>query len=64
MLCQIAIGVALCCMSCEAKSSPSLRFLKNIVKDEGAYKHVDDVRKAAPSMSWHIRCYHNVSLDA
>ena len=42
MLCQIAIGVALCCMACEAKTSPSLGFLKNIVKDEGAYQGATD----------------------
>ena len=42
ILCQIAIGVALCCMACEAKTSPSLEFLKNIVKDEGAYQGATD----------------------
>ena len=55
--------MAICFMLCEVKGSPSRKFLKNIMKDPGAFAHVETVRKAPPSLHWHIQCYHYVSLD-
>ena len=37
---------------------PSARFLRNILQDGNAYQHVENVRKAPPSVQWHIQCYH------
>jgi hypothetical protein len=37
---------------------PSARFLRNILQDGSAYQHVENVRKAPPSIHWHIQCYH------
>ena len=60
---KAAFGVLICFMLCEVKGSPSGKFLKNIMKDSGAFAHVETVRKAVPSLHWHIQCYHHVSLD-
>lgn len=53
-------GVFLICaiMLLEVCMCPSARFLRNILHDGNAYNHVENVRKAPPSVRWHIQCYH------
>ena len=45
-------------MMVEVCVCPSAAFLRHILPDGSAYQHVEDVRKAAPSVHWHIQCYH------
>ena len=45
-------------MALDICASPSAAFLRHILQDSSAYQHVDDVRRATPSVSWHIQCYH------
>ena len=53
-------GVFFIClfMLIEFCACPSARFLRNIIQDGNAYQHVESVRKAPPSVHWHIQCYH------
>ena len=53
-------GIFLICVFIlvEFCACPSARFLRNILQDGNAYQHVENVRKAPPSVRWHIQCYH------
>jgi hypothetical protein len=52
------IGGILLCMIIEVCICPSARYLRNILLDNGAYQHVETVRRSPPEVHWHIRCYH------
>jgi hypothetical protein len=54
------VGISCICffMCIEWLVCPSCHFLRNILHDGNAYQHVESVRKAPPSVRWHIQCYH------
>ena len=54
----IWVGVILLLMLIEVCACPSASFLRNMLADGSAYQHVEGVRKAPPSVNWHIQCYH------
>jgi hypothetical protein len=51
-------------MLCEVWTSQERKMLKNIMNDAGASAHVEAVRKAVPSLHWHIECYHEERYEA
>lgn len=52
------IGLILLLMTVEVCVCPSARYLRNILQDDSAYHHVENVRRSPPEVRWHIQCYH------
>jgi hypothetical protein len=45
-------------MLCELDSAPSNKYLDHTVVGTDADAHIASVRAAAPSVRWHVQCYH------
>eukprot|EP01046_Picozoa_sp_COSAG06_P000813 COSAG06_NODE_23_length_33072_cov_44.622327_31_plen_407_part_00 len=53
-----AVAIVAFLMMAEVCASPSAAFLRHKLGDASAYQHVEGVRKAGPSVRWHMQCYH------
>jgi hypothetical protein len=54
----LAAGLLAFLMVIEICASSSATYIQNVLQDDSAYQHVENVRKAAPSIRWRIQCYH------